>query len=103
MFSHRPRTVAWASVRECHPSRGFCLARSCRQGYISKPARYITAAVAVATLGLEVWAYLAYRNTVDGQAVLVNFAILVYAFIAAGVVFGIDEVVRHLSRRRRGV
>jgi hypothetical protein len=32
----------------------------------------------------------------------VNFAILVYAFIAAGVVFGIDEVARHVSRRRRG-
>ena len=32
-----------------------------------------------------------------------NFAILVYAFLAAGAVFGIDEVVRHLSRRRRGV
>jgi hypothetical protein len=30
----------------------------------------------------------------------VNFAILVYAFIAAGVVLGIDEVVRHLARRR---
>jgi hypothetical protein len=69
----------------------------------SPPARYITAAIAVATLGLEVWAYLAYRDSVDGQAVLVNFAILVYAFIVAGVVFGIDEVVRHLSRRRRDV
>jgi hypothetical protein len=33
----------------------------------------------------------------------VNFAILVYAFIAAGVVFGIDEAARHLSPRRRGV
>jgi hypothetical protein len=30
----------------------------------------------------------------------VNVAILVYAFIVAGVVFGIDEFVRHLSRRR---
>jgi len=69
---------------------------------MSKPARYITAA-AVVTLGLEVWAYLAYRDSVDGQAVLVNFAILVYAFIAAGVVFGVDEVARHLSGRRRGV
>jgi hypothetical protein len=73
------------------------------KGHISKPARYITGAIAVATIGLEVWAYLAYRDTVDGQAVLVNFAILVYAFIAAGAVFGIDEVVRHLSRRRRGI
>jgi hypothetical protein len=33
----------------------------------------------------------------------VNFAILVDAFIVAEVVFGIDEVVRHLSRRRCGV
>jgi len=40
------------------------------KGYISKPARYITAAIAVATLGLEVWAYLAYRNTVDGRRCL---------------------------------
>jgi hypothetical protein len=67
---------------------------------MSKPALYITAALAVVTLGLEVWAYLAYRDSVDGQAVLVNVAILVYAFIVAGVVFGIDEFVRHLSRRR---
>jgi hypothetical protein len=64
------------------------LARNARadEGYMSKPARYIMAAIVAVTLGLEVWAYLAYRNTVDGQAVLVNFAILVYAFIAAGVV-----------------
>jgi hypothetical protein len=67
---------------------------------MSKPARYITAAIAAVTLGLEVWAYLAYRDSVDGQAVLVNVAILIYAFVVAGVVFGIDEVVRHLSRRR---
>jgi hypothetical protein len=97
-------SVVWSSVRECHPSRRVPPRRArADKGYISKPARYITAAIAVATLGLEVWAYLAYRDTVDGQAVLVNFAILVYAFIAAGVVFGIDEVVRHLSHRRRGV
>jgi len=31
--------------------------------------------------------------------VLVTLAILVYAFIAAGVVFGIDEVLRQLRRR----
>ena len=70
--------------------------------HMSKPARYVTAAIAVVTVGLEVWAYVAYRDSVDGQAVLVNFAILIYAFIAAGVVFGIDEVARHLTRRRRG-
>ena len=46
---------------------------------MSQPARYIMAAIVAATVGLEVWAYLAYRDTVDGQAVLVNFAILVYA------------------------
>jgi hypothetical protein len=33
----------------------------------------------------------------------VNFAILVDAFIVAEVAFGIDEVVRPLSPRRRGV
>jgi hypothetical protein len=78
------------------------LGRSARadMGYMSKPARYIMAVIVAATVSLEIWAYLAYRDTVDGQAVLVNFAILVYAFIAAGVVFGIDEVVRHLGRRR---
>jgi len=37
--------------------------------HVSKPARYITAAIAVVTLGVEVWAYLAYRDSVDGQAV----------------------------------
>jgi hypothetical protein len=90
MFARRTRDGCERHVREYAP-------------YISKPARYITAALVVVTLGLEICAYLAYRDSVDGQAVLVNFAILIYAFIAAGVVFGIDEVARHLSRRRRSV
>ena len=35
-------------------------------------------------------AYRADGDKVDGEAGLVNFAILVYGFIAAGVVFGMD-------------
>ena len=69
---------------------------------MSEPARYITAVLVVVTVVLEVWAYLAYRDLVDGQAVLVNVAILIYAFVAAAIVFGIDRVVRHLNHRRRG-
>jgi hypothetical protein len=68
---------------------------------MSKPARFTMAAIILATLGLEVWAYLAFRDTVDGQPVLLNVALAVYAFIAVGAVYGLDAVVRWLLRRRR--
>ena len=65
---------------------------------MSKAARYAVGAVVVLTIGLEVWAYIAYRNATDG--VFVNAAILIYALIAIGVIKALDVIVRRVLRQR---
>ena len=55
-------------------------------------------AIAVLTVALEIAAYLVYRNSIDGQAGLVNVAILVFALIAVVVVRMIDAVARRARR-----
>lgn len=66
--------------------------------YISKFARYTIGLLVLLTVGLEAWAYIAYRNATDG--VFANVAILVYGIVAVFLVKVIDDVVRHLRRRR---
>jgi hypothetical protein len=68
---------------------------------MSRSGRIATVIVIGAAAVLEVVAYLLYRDTVDGQAVLANAAIAVYAFLAVGVIALIDRAARAVMRRRR--
>jgi hypothetical protein len=65
----------------------------------SRPARLVALLIVVAAIVLEVAAYLTYRDSVDGQAGLVNVAIVVYAAIAIGFIRMIDRAARRLARR----
>ena len=65
---------------------------------MSKPATYVFRAIIVAALALEVVACEVYADSADGQAVLVNVAIVVYAVLAIIVLRLTDAVVRHLRR-----
>jgi hypothetical protein len=50
--------------------------------------------IVVATIVLEIVAYFAYRNTVDGQDAFPAIAIFIYALIAIGVVRLADRFIR---------
>ncbi len=65
---------------------------------MSRTARYAVGVIVVLAIGLEVWAYIAYRNATDG--VFVNAAILIYTLIAIGVVKALDVIVRRWRRQR---
>jgi hypothetical protein len=65
----------------------------------SRPARLVALVIVVAAIVLEVAAFLTYRDSVDGQAGLVNIAIVVYAAIAIGFIRILDRAARRLSRR----
>ena len=68
---------------------------------MSRAARIATTTVIVATVILEVVAYLVYRDAVDGQAILANVAIAVYALLAIAAISLIDRAARAVMRRRR--
>jgi membrane protein YdbS with pleckstrin-like domain len=64
-------------------------------------ARRVLWALAAVTVGVEVWAYVAYRDAIDG--VFANVAILVYAAIVALAVWFVDflyRVIRYPPHRK---
>jgi hypothetical protein len=65
----------------------------------SRPARFATLLIVVAAIILEVVAYLTYRDTVDGQAAIVNIAIVIYATVAVAVVRALDWAAHWFVRR----
>lgn len=64
----------------------------------SKPARYAIRFILLATLGLELAACDVYSDSADGQAILLNFFILVCAGLAIAAVGIIDAIVRRVRR-----
>lgn len=61
---------------------------------ISNPARIVVGFIVIAAVVLEIVVYLAYRNTVDGQAVFANLAVLIYALVAVWIVRVADRAIR---------
>ena len=68
---------------------------------MSRLARVLVALIAIAVVPLEVIAYLAYRNTVDGEVAVVGPVIVVYALLAIGGVWIVDRAVRSAAAARR--
>jgi hypothetical protein len=66
---------------------------------MSRPAWILVGVIAAATVGIEIAVYLAYRNTVDGQAALPGVFTLVYAGIAVGLVRAGDGAGRRFRQR----
>jgi hypothetical protein len=64
---------------------------------LSKRVRWTAVVIVVATVVLEVVAYLVYRNAIDG--VFVNMAVAVYGLFAFAGLWAIDRLVRRVRRR----
>jgi hypothetical protein len=68
---------------------------------VSRTGRILVLLIAVATVVLEVVAYRAVRNEVDGQAVLLNVFILFCALLTVLIVWLADRLMQGRQRRSR--
>jgi hypothetical protein len=68
---------------------------------VSRTGRILVLLIAVATVVLEVVAYRAVRDEVDGQAVLLNVFILFCALLTVLIVWLADRLMQGRQRRSR--
>jgi hypothetical protein len=71
-------------------------------GSMTRAAKIVVGLIVGGAIVLEVVTYLAYRNTVDGQAAVLNGFIFVGAAVVVTVVLVADQAVRARRDRRRG-
>ena len=68
---------------------------------MSRVGQILVLLILVATVVLEVVVYFAVRSEIDGQAVLLNVFILIYAAIAVSVVWVADRIAQSVRATRR--
>jgi uncharacterized membrane protein len=67
---------------------------------MTTPGRIVVGVIVVAAIVCEIVAFFAYRNSVDGQAGVLNLILAIYAVLAIALVWGIDRLARSLGARR---